>query len=196
MFLWVYLLVLPLAYAGIYYNFFARKALTLRLQRLLDGYTNFFGIIMWRVFTADLINFFPNLYLESRASGRRTLVSRYGWRAGSVRFSHVGESITLTCLFTTLKYYPRQQALFTERLLRYARTVHCPADCLLVFEYVSIRKAETCFHHEAVAEYLVDVAAGTIVERRLLGEERVRAPHEASPLHEGARPGSYAPLGA
>src|SRR5207253_7938685 len=121
---------------GIYYNFFVRRSLPQPFQRLLEVYTNFFGIIMWRVFTADLINFFPRIYRQPRGGGERALISRYGWRAGSLRYSHVGESITLTCLFTTLKYYPSQDRLFTDRLLRYARTVPCPVDSVLVFEYV------------------------------------------------------------
>ncbi len=192
--LWTYLLLLPFAFAGIYYNFFARKPLPQPLQRVLEVYTNFFGIIMWRVFTIDLINFFPNLYLQPRAGGERTLVSRYGWRAGSARFSHVGESITLTCLFTTLKYYPSNHGLFIERLLRYARTVPCPADSILVFEYVFINKTETRFEFTTVSEYLVDLAAETVTERVLNPHVNVHAAHSASPLHEGARPGSYVPL--
>jgi hypothetical protein len=192
--LWIYLFLLPLAYFGIYYNFFARKRFPKVSQRLLEAYTNLFGIIMWRVFTIDLINFFPNLYRQSRASGERTLISRYGWRAGSLRFSHVGESIALTSLFTTLKYYPSNHRLFTERLLRYARTVPCPADCVLVFEYVAINKSEDCFEYLTVAEYVVDPAAGSVAERMLNDQVSVYAAHSASPVHEGARPGSYAPL--
>jgi hypothetical protein len=192
--LWVYHFLLPLAYFGIYYNFFARKRLPQPFQRVLEAYTNFFGIIMWRVFTIDLINFFPNLYHQPRGGGERTLISRYGWRAGSLRFSHVGESITLTCLFTTLKYYPSNHELFTERLLRYARTLPCPAGEELVFEYVFIDKTENSFEYITLAEYIVDPAAGIIVERVLNEQVSVHAAHAASPLHEAARPGSYAPL--
>ncbi|HEY8188901.1 MAG TPA: hypothetical protein VIF64_22730 [Pyrinomonadaceae bacterium] len=192
--LWAYLFLLPLSYVGIYYNFFARKALPQPLQRILEAYTNFFGIIMWRVFTIDLINFFPNIYDQPRGGGERRLITRYGWRAGSVRFSHVGESITLTCLFTTLKYYPSNHGLFIERLLRYARTVPCPADSVLVFEYVGIDKTDTRFEFVTVSEYVVDVAAATVTEHVLNPHVNVYAAHAASPLHEGARPGSYVPL--
>jgi hypothetical protein len=192
--LWLYFVLLPIAYFGIYYNFFARKSFRQPVQRLLEAYTNFFGIIMWRVFTIDLINFFPNLYRQSRATGKRTLISRYGWRSGSLRFSHVGESITLTSLFTTLKYYPSKHDLFVERLLRYARSVPCPEDALLVFEYIFINKTETSFEYIAVAEYVVDLLDGTVAERVLNEHVNVHAADAASPLHEAARPGSYAPL--
>jgi hypothetical protein len=192
--LWIYLFLLPLAYFGIYFNFFARKQFPQPLQRMLELYTNFFGIIMWRVFTIDLINFFPNIYQQPRGGGERRLVSLYGWRAGSARYSHVGESITLTCLFTTLKYYPSNNALFVERLLRYARTVPCPEDCVLVFEYVFIDKTEDSFEYIIVSEYVVDLAAESVTEQILNPHVSVHAAHSASPLHEGARPGSYAPI--
>jgi hypothetical protein len=192
--LWSYLALLPLAYAGIYYNFFARKQLVQPLQTILERYTNFFGIIMWRVFTIDLINFFPNIYLEPRAGGDRKLLTRYGWREGSVRYSHVGESITLTCLFTTLKYYPSNRSIFEERLLRYARTLECPNNDLIVFEYISITKTPTQFEYAAVSEYVVDLVTAAVSERILDQQVNVRAAHAASPLHEGARPGSYVPL--
>jgi hypothetical protein len=191
---WTYLILLPLAYFGIYYNFFARKPLPQMFQRILEAYTNFFGIIMWRVFTIDLINFYPNLYRQPRAGGERELISRYGWRAGSVRYSHVGESITLTCVFTTLKYYPSKPELFVERLLRYARTVPCPADSVLVFEYIFINKTATSFESTTVSEYLVDLEAETVTAHVINPHVNVHAAHDASPLHEGARPGSYVPL--
>lgn len=192
--LWIYLAMLPLSYVGIYYNFFARKHLPQPLQRLLEVYTNFFGIIMWRVFTIDLINFFPNVYLEPRSGGQRTLLSKYGWRAGSLRFSHVGESITLTCLFTTLKYYPSNNDIFRERLVRYARSLDCPDNSVLIFEYIGISKTADKFEFVTVADYIVDPKAGTVQEVLLNQKVDVRAAHEASPLHEGSRPGSYAPL--
>jgi hypothetical protein len=65
---------------------------------------------------------------------------------------------------------------------------------VLVFEYVFIDKTETSFEFIIVADYIVDPVAGTVVEHKLDERVSVHAPHAASPLHEGARPGSYAPL--
>jgi hypothetical protein len=191
--LWGYLALLPLAHAGLYYNLYARKRLPSPLQRLLEAYTGFFGIIIWRVFSVDLVNFFIRIYRRPRHSEVRALLTEYGWRGG-VRYSHVGESITLTSLFTTLKYYPGNTALFQERLLRYARTVACSEDAVLVFEYVSIVKHESCFVFEPVAEYEVDPRTGRVAEHALRSDISVRAAHPASPVQAGVRPGSYAPL--
>lgn len=191
--LWGYLILLPLAHAGLFYNFYARGTLPGPLQRLLDAYTNFFGIIIWRVFSVDVVNFFVRICSEALPGGPRTVISRYGW-GGGLRFGHVCESVAVTSLFTTLKYYPSNATLFRERLLRYARTVPCPAGSALVFEYVSIRKAGRRFDTVTVAEYVVDLRAGSVEERILDGTVSVRAAHAVSPVHEGLRPGTYAPL--
>ena len=188
--LWTYLIALPIAHAGLYYNFYARRSFSATFQQLLERYTNFFGIIIWRVFSVDLVNFFIRVTREPKDGGTRTLVGPIGsWP----RFNHVGEMICLTSLFTTLKYYPGNDAIFTERLLRYARTLPRRADEAIVFEYVRVMKRETRFDWLPAGEYRVDVDAGTIDERLIDKSFSPRAPHAASPVHEGAVPGSYVP---
>jgi hypothetical protein len=197
--LWAYLILLPLAHAGLFYNFYRRKSLTNFIQRALEGYTNFFGIIIWRVFSADHTNFFVRIYQRPRVPASdsepsRTFVSRIGLRNGSLRYNHVAESIVVTTLFTTLKYYPSNNELFRDRLLRYARTIEHPADSVLDFDYVTIRKDKNGFEFVTVATYAVDVAVGTITESVFDGNFSVRAALSGSPVHEGMRPGSYVPL--
>jgi hypothetical protein len=188
--LWLYLVLLPLAHAGLYYNFYARRPLPPLLQRALDRYTNVFGIILWRVFSVDLVNFFIRLWRQPKVGGARVAAGRLGsWP----RFNHVGEMICLTSLFTTLKYYPSNDAIFHERLLRYARTLRSSADEILVFEYVSIARRERQFEWVPVAEYHVDVESGRVTEHVREGSLSTRAAHAVSPVHEGAAPGSYAP---
>lgn len=186
----VYLALLPIAHAGLYFNFYARRPFPRPLQWLLERYTNLFGMIIWRVFSVDLVNFFIRVHREPRAGGERSLVAKIGsWP----RFNHVGEMISLTSLFTTLKYYPSNAAMFQERLLRYARTVPRPARDVLVFEYVSVVKRPTHFDWVRVAEYRVDVEAGIVDEKLFDPSFSTRAAHAVSPVHEGAVPGSYAP---
>ena len=59
---------------------------------------------------------------------------------------------------------PNNPALFEERLVRYARTILCPAHSVLVFEYVSIHKRAERFDFVPVAEYVVDVRSGEVAE--------------------------------
>jgi len=191
--LWAYLVLLPLAHAGLYYNFYARRRLPAPIQWLLDRYTNLCGLIIWRVFSVDVVNFFIQIWREPRDGGSRVPAARLGaWP----RFNHVGEMICITSLFTTLKYYPSNDALFLERVLRYARTLSRNDRDLLLFEYVSVVKRETHCDWVPMAEYRVDVEAGTITERMLDASFSTRAAHAASPVHEGAVPGSYAPPSA
>jgi hypothetical protein len=191
----VYLILLPLAHGGLSYNFYLRRSFPLPIQKALENYTNFFGLIVWRVFSVDLINFFIRVFRcpEGRTH-ERVLISCHG-RGGGFRFDHVVESITLACIFTTLKYYPNNKALFDERLLRYAKTFECQSHDLLLFEYVSLKKESDRFAFTPVAEYVVDLRAMTVKEHVLDTSVSPRAVHAVSPVHEGRRPGTYAPSG-
>lgn len=188
--LWAYLVLLPIARAGLSYNFYAKKSLPGVIQRALDVYTNLFGLIIWRVFSADVTNFFVRIY-EAPSDGGRRLVSRWGH---GLRYYQVAESITVTSLFTTLKYYASNKAIFSDRVLRYARTIPHQADAALVFEYVTVLKRDDRFDFVPAAEYIVDTARGSVEEHVIDGSLSVRAPAAGSPIHEGARPGTYAPV--
>lgn len=190
-----YLILLPVAHGGLSYNFYLRRSFPPPIQKAFERYTNFFGLIVWRVFSVDLVNFFIRIYRCPRQRvDDRALISQYGWKGG-FRFNHVVESITLACIFTALKYYPNNRALFDERLLRYARTFMCGPQDLLVFEYVSLKKDPDKFVFAPVAEYVVDLVSKTVVEKILDPSVSPRAAHAVSPVHEGLRPGTYAPSG-
>jgi hypothetical protein len=194
--LWGYILLLPLAHAGLWYNFLARKSLPGALQKVLERYTNFFGIIIWRVFTIDVVNFFANIYIVDKQGDQKILYSRPGaldW-VSRFRYCHVGEFVCLASIFTTLKYYPSNRSLFEERLMRYARTVPCPSDSLVIVEYRSVKKLRDGFEFAPVVEYVVDIYKQTIEENVLDPSFSVRS--EVSPVHEAHYPGTYAPLGA
>jgi hypothetical protein len=190
--LWIYVAVLPFVRAGMFYNQLRHKSLPAPLQMALDAYANAFGIILWRVFTADVVNFFVRIW-EQPATGARRLISEFH-RTGPFRFSQVAECIALTSVFTTLKYYPTNRALFEERLLRYARTIPAGSGSLLVFEWVKIEPRSDHFDYLPAAEFAVDVARKSITETALDASISVREIPGVSPVHEGARPGSYAPL--
>lgn len=190
--LWAYLILLPFAHAGLFYNFYGRRSFPALIQRTLEAYTKFFGITIWRVFSVDIINFFILIHHQPRDGGDRSLISRYGHRGG-LRYAHVAESITITCLFTTLKYYPSNSDLFQQRLLRYAKTIPHPDGSVLIFEYVSITKAESAFEHTTVAEYEVDIRSEIVNERIISEDISVHAADKTSPVFEGGKPGSYAP---
>lgn len=194
LFLWTYIALLPIVRAGMFYNQLAHQSLPAVVQRALDTYTNCFGLIIWRVFTADVVNFFVRIWEEPSTGGAKRLVSDYEGFPGTHRFRQVAECIAVTSVFTTLKYYPSNRPLFVERLVRYARTVPHAEASRLVFEWVTINKRADRFEFFPIAEYRVDTKAGVVDESILSDRISVTAPAVASPVHEGSRPGSYAPL--
>lgn len=190
----VYLAALPFAYAGMMWNFYGKRRLTPWLQRLLDAWTAFSGLILWRVFTADIINFFVSVELrKAQTQDVRPFFSPWSARR-QLRYRHVGEFICLASIFTTLKYYPHDPALFERRLLRYARTIPKLADESITFRYVSITKGSTNFEFQTVAEFDVDPLCSAVQQRVLEVTFDPKSPAAGSPVISGSRPGSYAPV--
>jgi hypothetical protein len=191
---WLYMLLLPLVRAAMFYNQLAHKALPARLQSALDRYTNLTGLIIWRVFTADIVNFFIRVWVQPSRGGVRRLVSDYEGLTWTHRYRQVAECITLTSVFTTLRYYPSRREIFTDRLIRYARTIPHEPDAQPVFEWVGIAIRPDRFAFVPVAEFIVDVDVARVTETILGDATDVHGVPGFSPLHESARPGSYAPL--
>lgn len=187
---WVYLALLPFVRAGMFYNQLLHRRLPAPLQRALDAYANTFGLILWRVFTTDVVNFFVRVW--EPAEGARRQITDFG-RGGFSRFSQVAECIALTSVFTTLKYFPGNSRLFEDKLVRYARTIPRRSGGPLVFEWVHVLAEPGAFAWVPVAEFAVDPERGSVVETTLSQHFSVRQGSSSSPLHEGARPGSYAP---
>jgi len=193
--LWGYILLLPLAHIGLYYNFLMRRSLPGVLQLILERYTNFFGIIIWRVFSIDVVNFFVNIYVLDKVEGKRpySVFGALDWNS-RFRFLHVGEFVCLASIFTTLKYYPSNRDRFREKLVRYAKTVPCPSSSVLLFEYISITKSKDGFDFVPLANFLVDIYEEKIEENMLDNRFPVREAHPVSPVYEAGYPGSYAPV--
>jgi hypothetical protein len=198
-----YVALLPLAYGGLLYNVLARRALPAMLRWPLQFYTNACGMILWRVFTADVTNFYVQVHEQPRYGSQRLLVSAYPGLTGCPlqpspgslrrRFSHVAESLAITSVFTTLKDSASNSALFEEQLLRYARTIPYLPGSKLVFTYTLLVKTADCFEHIATREFVVDPVASAVECHRLRVDASATATAAAS-IFEGARPGSYLPL--
>lgn len=188
-----YLALLPWAYLGMCVNFYFRRRLTWPLQRALDLWTRAFGLILWRVFTSDVINFYVVLGVRRIGS---TDIARYpeipSFGHVGRRFLHVGEFICLASIFTTLKYYPDDRSLFQQRLLRYVRTLCIPNGSEMVFDYHSVVKRER-FAFPRVARFVVNSRLATVEQELFNTEFNVHAAAVGSPVFPGASPGSYAP---
>ena len=188
-----YIAVMPLAYGGMFLNLYGKRRLSEPFQRVLESYTNVFGMILWRVFSVDLINFFVQVSIED-ASGTRRKVSRWG-RIFDMRYNHVCEAISVTCLFTLLKYFPDDRTLFHFRIRRYAETLSAREGESVVFEVVIIQKEVDRFRFVPVLEVSIRANGGEIQERELYPDYDFSKRHTSSRMRPGARLGSYAPPG-
>ena len=191
----LYLVLLPFAKLGLYYNFYAKKRWPDAIQKFQDRWTTMWGLIIWRVFTIDNTNFFVNIYTEDPQTGRRTLYSKpgsfdlgTGWR-----FIHVCEFVCLVSIFTTIKYFPSNSPLFVNKLWRYARSVPRPEGHRLVFEWVDIKKTEERFEEVASREFLLDFETLEVTDTNLEDGSSQTDQLRFSQLVEGGQVGSYAP---
>ncbi len=187
-FLTTYLVLLPLAKMGQWYNFLKGKSLPGKWQSYLERWCNAFGIIIWRVFSVDVIDFFVKVYLTDE-EGEEFEYTCFGKVNGPTRgrYIQVAESIALVSIFTTLKYHPADSEFFREKLLRYARTLPHGGRGVR-FAYVGLDHRKNQFEFTPMADFLVEPVAGTITRR---GETRQVC--EESPVRASTQPGSYLP---
>jgi hypothetical protein len=195
-----YIVLLPLVKVTQYLNLFARLKLPGPLQAFLTGYANRVPIIMWRVFSPDVTNFFVRIFRVADDGAETPLLHEdgtYSYRqlgrfAWSARFLHVTESIAITTVFTTAKYFRSQRALFEEKLVQYARTL--ARGGRIKFQLVAIVKGERAFEYLPVSNFTVDLAAATVAEERL-ADYAYDAPARHSHIKETTGYGSYLPKG-
>jgi len=200
---WAFMAMLPLIKVTQYYNLFANRVIPEPLQSLVTIMADRIPVIVWRVFTPDVINFFVRIYTWE--NGRKTLVvgednvySYHKWKRPwfKLRFLHVTESIALVSVFTTLKYFPSKALLFEERLLRYAQSVSASlaSPCSqMEFEYVAIRKTPTGWDFHPAFSCLADLKDLKISRQVLDKNFDPSVPALFSPVRESTRPGSLEP---
>ena len=186
-FLLTYLVLLPLAKACQWYNLLKGRSFPAPLQSFLEKWANAFGIIIWRVFSVDVINFFVRIYSGDE---EYTTLGKARWN-NRFRYIMVAESIALTSIFTTLKSHPADSEFFTDKLVRYARTVPCGRGQTVRFAYHELDYSGRHFEFVHTVDYIVDPKSGTVEVVNL--REHLEGP-SASPVRPGARPGSYLPV--
>ncbi|MGE0492902.1 MAG: hypothetical protein AB7S38_27070 [Vulcanimicrobiota bacterium] len=189
----VYIALLPFAKFGQWYNYLAHQRLPEPFQTFLEKWTNAFGIIIWRVFSVDVVNFFVRVY-QVDGDGREqeyTCFGKIDWPT-RWRYIHVGEFVCFASIFTTLKYHPSNSEMFRAKLVRYARTIPCPSGGKLRFAYFSLARGQGEIEHRHSADFLVEPHSGHL-EVRQYDDLDLSKGHAVSPVREGARPGTYAP---
>jgi hypothetical protein len=198
---WIFIALLPLVKISQYLNLFANKRLPDFLQKISDKVANTLPVIIWRVFTPDLTNFFVRVKgvrdQEIVPLATEDVAYNYtNWHNSWIknRFLHVTESIALVSIFTTLKYFPSRPDLFNEKILRYSASLNAslrvPCDKFL-YEYVAIEKTPSAFVHRHVLNYIVDLSSCTVLRESIDPEFDPSKPAKRSPIRESIASGSY-----
>jgi hypothetical protein len=178
-----------------YVNLFLDRSLPPRWQNVLNRYAGLIPIIIWRVFSVDITNFFVRVF-QVTPSGERQLVgedtayssSRWSNLWFKIRYLHVGESVAIAALFNVQKHFASQPKLFEDRIRRYARSI---GGGTLRFEYVLIRKRDGAFVYEPIVSYFVDTETGAISETKLVADRSPASTAQYSPIREAVGFGSY-----
>ncbi len=192
--LWAFIILLPLVKLGMYWNFYAKRSLPSLIQKAMEKYTNALGIIIWRVFTIELIDYFIQVYFEDRISGKRTLYTRFGHRQlrGNNRFLWVGESIMSVIVFNSARYFPKTE-LFQQRVLRYAKTFPVPPNCNVLFEWITLSVKTNTYEFVPAKEFRVNTQSNQIEEKLLREDIWEEQKSRGFAMHATVKPGTYAP---
>jgi hypothetical protein len=205
--LWAFIVLLPVVKAMQYLNLFLDRTLPRPLQQWLTAYANRVPIIIWRVFTADVTDFYVRVW-GGDAAGRRVEpivteesygLAGWGRPRFKLRLLHVTESIALVSVFTTLKYFPSNRALFEDKLRRYAASLLLDWGRnyeALRFEYVRVEKLATCFAYAHKGDFVLDLASGAVREENVAPGFSFSDTAKQSPVRESVGPGSWAPRSA
>jgi len=186
-----YLIVRPLATLGLLINFVLKRPLYGKLQPALELFCNAFGVILWRVFTKEVVNFYIEIEAQEE-DGTVIKLSGYPERRNR-RFNHVGEAITVATIFTSLKYFNSRPEIFRDRLTRYAHSLASKTTKSLLFRYIKIEKEGFRFVDKPLICWTVELSSMTISEVELHPDCRKELKVSSNAAVECAAPGSYLP---
>ena len=185
-----------------YLNFFANWRAPEPLQSIVNRFGNLWPVIIWRVFTVDVTNFFIRIYsissdgVVTRVVHEAETYSYRDWKnlRLKLRFLHVTESIALVSVFTTRKYFPSRPELFYDKLVRYAQSVALMLPEMpqaLRFEYMSIEKSKEKFLFVPTGSFKVDLRDLTMTEEQRVRDYDYARPTERSRVRESSAFGTY-----
>ena len=202
--LWAYMVLLPIVKVTQYCNLFLNVTLPEPFQHWITAYANRVPIIIWRVFTADVTDFYVRIW-GGDAAGRAVepivVEDTYGLQGWAhprfkLRMLHVTESIALVSVFTTLKYFPSNRSLFEDKLRRYAASLLLDwgrSYPTLRFEYFQVVKEETRFGYAHRGDFILDLHSGEVRDDNVEPGFTFSTPAKFSPVRESVAPGSWTP---
>ena len=140
-------------------------------------------------------SFYVQAYFEDKDSGERQLYSKPGEYdlSSGLRYIHVCEFVCFVSIFTTVRYFPSNSPLFTNKLWCYTRTLPCPENHRVVYQWIDLKKSEHGFEEVASQEFALDPETQEFTVTNLQDGTSATDKLRFSELVEGATVGSYAP---
>jgi len=184
------------------FNQYAELYFQLKLPKFFtasfDKFAQVVPIIVWRVFTPDIIDFFVRVQAshkktqEIRDISNENTVYRFGGGGGFLlrqRFRHVAESVVLSSLMGTRKYFGEESELFRVRAVRYAQSLPLDDEEIAVLEFVSIRSGDRQFEYLPTIRFYINPLEETVREEILVADwtPELRAPVPSINLKIGAQ---------
>lgn len=125
----IYLFILVfgqlLVWSNFYFSFFLWKP----VQNLFDRINWHFPILVWRVFTPDVVNLYCKIF-EVHSNGNKILINKsfdeLSFNSNifmNLRFFNVAESCVLSSIFNSLKYNNNNYASVVNKIKQYCSTL-------------------------------------------------------------------------
>tara|TARA_Y100001970_G_scaffold294294_1_gene449955 strand:+ start:24929 stop:26380 length:1452 start_codon:yes stop_codon:yes gene_type:complete len=154
----------------IYINFYFKYKFNFFIQILIDFLSLYSPILIWRVFSADVVNLLVNVY-EINNNEKIRLNSEFFYNKNAknffakFRFFHVAESCVLSSIFNSVKYNENNLISAKQKLIRYTKTLDDQKISLnnpILYEVIILNKnnnkiIETLIEEWIVKKNLVDI---------------------------------------
>ena len=147
-------------YLSLLVNYYSSIRFPKKFQKVLNLHIRFFGTSVWRVFTADMTSIYIEIYDVTKPDSP-ILVSDWSNPRGR-RFRFVGEAITVTSLFTMLKYQ-EDKSNTHFRILTHARSLSLPKS-IISYRYFYVDTANDLIVRRFVREFQVNLKSSTVEE--------------------------------
>ena len=174
-----------------YLNLFKNIYWPFSTNIFISKVANFLPIIVWRVFTPDVTNFYIMIRFRNKISKcTHSYVDKSTYNyfplhsfSTKFRYLHVMESIVITTIFNSLRYFHNNLKLFNERLLNYSKTLPNHLDNIITYDYMLIEKSSTNFNYTHLKSFIVDTEKESINSIEMRKSDLISKSSTYSPIH-------------
>jgi len=125
----IYSIILVVGQLIVWLNFYFSIYLPNSIQKIFDVINLHLPILIWRVFSADVVNIYSLVY-EVDSSGDKRLINRWDFKTDygknaldRFRFFNVAESCVMSSIFNSVRYNDKNLPTAKQRLMQYSYTL-------------------------------------------------------------------------